>query len=51
MREHLLPDYAAIRQEISDLLFEKLPRKKADKTLNIVQYTDNPAEQEHKEEQ
>ena len=51
MREHLLPDYAAIRQEISDWLFEELPHKKTDKTLNIVQYTDTPAEQEHKEEE
>ena len=33
MREHLIPDLPAMRQEISDWLFEELPRKKADKTL------------------
>ena len=51
VREHLLPDYAAIRQAISDWLFEELSHKKTDKTLNIVQYIDTPAEQEHKEEE
>ena len=48
MREHLVPDLPAMRQEISDWLFEELPRKKADKAL--VAITDNE-EQETKEEE
>ena len=51
MREHLLPDYAAIRKDISAWLFEELSHKKTHKTLNIVQYPDTPAGQEHKEEE
>ena len=48
MREHLNPDLPAMRQEISDWLFEELPRKKADKALGAI--TDNE-EQETKEEE
>ena len=48
MREHILPDYAAIRQEIADWVFEELPHKKAEKIFNNV---DESAEPEQKEEE
>ena len=48
MRDHLLPDYGAIRHEIADWVFEELPHKKVDKALNAVTV---PEEQETKEEE
>ena len=48
MRDNLLPDYGAIRQEIADWLFEELPHKEADKALNAVTV---PEEQGTKEEE
>ena len=50
MREHLLPDYASLRQGMADWLFEELPYKKADKSLNSVETPQSPAEEEYKED-
>ena len=52
MREHLLPDIPAIRQEVADWVYDEVhTHKKADKSFNNVDEPSNTAEQEQKEEE